>query len=385
MLLADASGAIHPGLVTLYELLLTARDPRTVVRWLRRTPIGTTLRAMATGEARISHSTLDTLPLSPRVQYLRHMLISAETLPAIDVRLNDLEILAAAVIDGLPAHHAGIISQYFRWGVLRKIRQRSASKPLTAGMFSARSSELRKIAAFLAWLDGQGVDLASLDQGTVDHFFAHHRSQVAVITFLKWAIQQQLTAPITPPRRQQARPAPSVQEDTIWHKVDELLDDESIPPGSRIIGLLVLVFAQRISDCVRLRRSAVSEDGATTSIIFGRTPLTLPDPIAGLLRRYIRELDRDRPFVRGGPDWLFPGTTPHLHVSEAIVALHLAPHKIHARRSQHARIDQLVQTVPASVVADTLGINVNTAIRHAARTNARWGDYPELRSSPPGE
>lgn len=239
-----------------------------------------------------------------------------------------------------------------------------------------------RLPSFLAWLDEQGVQLETLDQRFVDLFFAQHRSQAAVAIFLNWAIRQKLTRRITPPHRSQAHPAPSIPEGTIWRKVDELLDDESIPQASRIIGLLVLVFAQRISDCVRLRRSALSEDETAMRIAFGRTPLALPAPIAELLRRYVSELEVQRPFVNGGPDWLFPGTTPHLHISEAIIALHLAPHKIHARKSQNARIDQLVQTVPASVVADTLGININTAIRHVARTNSRWGNYPELRASP---
>ncbi|MGP5099723.1 hypothetical protein, partial [Brachybacterium alimentarium] len=204
---------------------MAARDPRAVVRWLRRSPIGKTLRAMATGEVQISHDTLDALPLSPRVRYLRHMLISAETLPTIDVRLNDLEILAEHLVNDLPSHHAQIINQYFRWQVLRQTRQRRAQKPLTVGMFNARWSALRKIASFLVWLDDQGVQMGTLDQRSVDRFFTHHRSQGAVATFLNWAIRQKLTRPLMPPHRPQARPAPSVPEDTIWRKVDELLDD----------------------------------------------------------------------------------------------------------------------------------------------------------------
>lgn len=383
--LVDENGDIHPGLAGLYDHLMTARDPRAVVRWLRKLQIGTTLRAMAAGEVKISHDALDALPPSPRMRYLRHMLISAGTLPEIDVRLNELEKLAENLINDLPPHHAQIVNQYFRWKVLRQTRQRPEGKPLTVGMFNARWSALRKIAAFLAWLDEQGVQLRALDQRSADLFFAHHRSQAAVVTFLNWAIRQKLTRPITPPQLPQARPAPSIPEDNIWLKVDEFLDDTSIPSASRIIGLLVLVFAQRISDCVRLRRSDVSDDETTMSITLGSTPLVLPAPIAELLRRHVSELEAQRPFVRGGPDWLFPGSTPHLHISEGIIALHLAPHKIHARRSQNARIDQLVQTVPASVVADTLGINIGTAIRHAARTNSRWGNYPELRASPSDE
>ena len=255
---------------------------------------------------------------------------------------------------------------------------------MTPGVYSTRSTELRKIAGFLSWLDTNGLSLSSLDQASVDRFFAHHHSQAAVGTFLNWAIRQGLTNPVQIVGRKPAPPRPPVPDDILWAKVDQLVDDESIPLGSRLIGLLVLVFAQRISDCVRLRRSDVTDD-ETMRIALGRTPLTLPSPIAALLRHHLEELSTRRPYLDGGPDWLFPGATPHCHVSEASVALHLVPHKIHAREIQQARIDHLVQTVPASVVADMLGININTAVRHAARTNSRWGNYPELRASPTGE
>lgn len=380
--LADKAGAIHPGLATLYDYLLTARDPRAVVRWLRREPVGATLRAMAAGELPIRHSTLDALPLSPRVRYLRRMLISAGTLPAIDVLLNDLENHAAAFIAGLPKEHGAITGQYYHWELLRKIRQRSANRAMTPSSYSTRSTELRQIADFFAWLDTNELSLPSLDQASIDRFFAHHHSQGAVGTFLNWAIRRGLTSSAEIPGRKLARPRPPVPDDVIWNKVDQLVDDESVPLGSRVIGLLVLVFAQRISDCVRLCRSDVT-DGQTVRIALGRTPLTLPSPIAVLLRRHLEELGARRPYIGGGPEWLFPGASPHHHISEASVALHLVPHQIHAREIQQARMDYLVQQVPASIVADTLGININTAIRHAARMNSTWGSYPELRANRP--
>jgi hypothetical protein len=40
---------------------------------------------------------------------------------------------------------------------------------------------------------------------------------------------------------------------------------------------------------------------------------------------------------------------------------------------RHARIDQLVQEMPASVVADVVGISIGTTFQHAAQTNATWG------------
>ena len=156
--------------------------------------------------------------------------------------------------------------------------------------------------------------------------------------------------------------------------MDELLDDESIPPASRIIGLLVLVFAQRISDCVRLRRSDVSEDETALRITFGRTPLALPAPIAELLHHYVIELEAERPFVSGGPDWLFPGTTPHLHVSEGCRDPSCGTRSMLA--GARTPVSTSSSKLFASVVIEHQGQhrNLNQAPRAAS---SRWGDYPD--------
>ncbi|MFI8776540.1 hypothetical protein ACIGH6_05550 [Brachybacterium paraconglomeratum] len=336
---------------------------------------------MATGQAAISHDTLNALPLSPRVRYLRRMLISAGTLPAVDVELIDFEIKATAFIAGLPDEHAAVLKQYFNWEILRKLRQRATHRPVTASTANSRYSELRKIAQLLAWLDDHGLSLPTLNQVAIDRFFAQHDRQSGYGTFLNWAVRHHLTAPVAVPGRKPSRPDASMPDQVMWSKIELLLKDSSIPLSSRIIGLLILVFAQRLSDCVRLRRSDVVDDDGTLSIAFGKTPIALPESITSLLRRHLDESQAERPYVGGESEWLFAGTMPQHHTSEANVALHLSSRGIRIRDVQRARIDQLVQQVPASVVADVLGINIATALRHAANTNATWGAYPELRAA----
>ena len=379
--LSDKHGRIHPDLASLHEHLLTARDPRSATRWLRREPIGETLRAMATGQAAISHDTLNALPLSPRVRYLRRMLISAGTLSAIDVELNDFELKATAFIAGLPDKHAAILKQYFTWEILRKLRQRATTQPVTASTANSRYSELRKIAGLLAWLDDHGLSLSTLNQAALDRFFAEHDYQSVHRTFLNWAVRHHLTGPVAVPGRKPPRPDASVPDEVIWSKIDLLLEDRSIPLPSRIIGLFILVFAQRLCDCVRLRRTDVVDDKGEVSIAFGKTPVVLPASITSLLRQHLDESRAERPFAGGGSEWLFAGAMPQHHTSEANVALHLSSRGIRVREVRRARIDQLVQQVPASVVADVVGINIATALKHAANTNSTWGTYPELRAT----
>jgi hypothetical protein len=114
-------------------------------------------------------------------------------------------------------------------------------------------------------------------------------------------------------------------------------------------------------------------------ITFGRSPVTLPIPIADLLRHLATRIER-RVFHAAESEWIFEGNMPQHHTSEANVRLQLTALGIHTSDMKRTRIDQLVQEMPASVVADVVGISMGTALHHAAQTNATWGVSPELRS-----
>lgn len=377
--LADSNGRVHSALAPLRDHLLSARDPRSAVRWLRREPIDRTLRAMAHGEKPISHEAINELPQSTRVRYFRRMLIAAGTLPAIDVRLNDLEIRSRAFIDTLPAEQAIIVTRFFNWETLRKLRRRSPGRPISVGMANVHSSELHKIAAFLAWLDDHDLDLPTLEQVTVDRYLAHHDPNRTIGRFLNWAARHRITTRIDVPRSPSTASPVTIDEEALWEKVDILLHDKSTPMSSRIIGLFLLVFAQPIRDSVRLRREDVQVTEGYVKVQFGTTPVILPPPIADLLTEHLDMTRDQRPYVGVSPGWLFEGVMPEQHLSEASVRFNLNKHGLHARIIKRARLDHLVQVLPASIVADITGVTVNTAIRHSANTGAGWGAYPELR------
>lgn len=379
-LLADDNGRIHPKLTLLRDYLLTARDPRSATRLLRRELIGTTLKAMAMGQTPISHQALNELPQSTRVRYFRHVLMGAGTLPTIDVRLNDLEVYAARLIADLPAEHASILTRYFKWEVVRRLRQRPMDTPLTMGAENARRAELRKIADLLGWLDADRRSLASLDQMAVDRFVAHEDPHKIVSAFIHWATRHRLTSQITVQTTRPARARTPIPDELVWEKVDHLVDDESLVLTTRIIGLLILVFAQPLVDCIRLRHTDIVDDGHTMRIAFGTTPVALPSSIADLLRRQLASRENHRVFQAAESEWLFEGSMPQHHVSWANMRRRLVELGIQTRDMKRARIDQLIQEVPASVVADVVGITIGTALQHATQTNATWGVYPELRS-----
>lgn len=307
------------------------------------------------------------------------MLIAAGTLPAIDVRLNDLELRSRAFIDTLPTEHAIILTRFFNWETLRKLRRRPLDRPISVGMANVHSTELRKIAAFLAWLDENDLDLPMLEQVAVDRYLANHDPNLTIGRFVNWAARHRITGHLDVPRSPSTAAPATIDEEALWGKVDVLLQDESTPMSSRIIGLFLLVFAQPIRDSVRLRLEDVQLTGEHVKVQFGTTPVILPPPIADLLREHLDETRDRRPYVGVSPGWLFEGVMPEQHLSEASVRFNLNKHGLHARIIKRARLDHLVQVLPASIVADITGVTVNTAIRHSANTGAGWGAYPELR------
>lgn len=247
------------------------------------------------------------------------------------------------------------------------------------GADNARRAELRKIAELLAWLDADGRPPSSLDQAAVDRFIAHHDPHRIVGTFIRWVARRRLTGRVTVPAVRIARPHTPIPDELAWEKVDRLVEDESIALSTRIVGLFILVFAQPLVDCVRLRHADVVDDGETVRIAFGTTPVALPNAISGLLRSHLASRAERRVFPSTETEWLFEGIMPQHHVSWANVRWQLVELGIHTRDMKRARLDQLVQEMPASVVADVVGISIGTALHHAAQTNATWGAYPELR------
>lgn len=67
-----------------------------------------------------------------------------------------------------------------------------------------------------------------------------------------------------------------------------VLNDGSLPLRARVAAALVLLYAQPVSRIVRLTINDVTDDETTVTVQLGDPPSPLPDPIADLMRAYIR-------------------------------------------------------------------------------------------------
>ncbi|WP_337320614.1 hypothetical protein [Microbacterium istanbulense] len=378
-LLDDGTGNVAESLRPLHSYLLAVGGSDTVLKWIRREPVPSILRAMATGTAALSHQTLDALAPSTKLRYFRRTLMSAGVLPEIDVFLHDLETYGTRLFATLPAAHSALLGRFFRWRMLPLIRRSLQGRTLTSPMFSARRAQLRYISEFLQWLDTHGMTIETVDQPAIDRFVSADRVRQQIGPFVTWAVQERIAPKVAVTTIRSRGAGSHLSDPDLAEITARVLADETIPLPTRLITLFAVVFAQPVEASIALTRNQVVDGSAAMTMTFARTPIPVPDRLAALVRAQLRELDA-RPSRH--PDthgWLFPGTMPNQHVTAASIELVASRHGLALRHFRSSRLQHFAHTVPASVLADVVGVTADTAYRRSVDAGGAWRDYPPLR------
>jgi hypothetical protein len=104
----------------------------------------------------------------------------------------------------------------------------------------------------------------------------------------------------------------------------------------------------------------------------------LPPRLADLLRR-LAEQPQPRPLLSQvhdqGPRLLFPGMVPGRPISPHAMTQKLNRHGITVRAARNGALAALAADLPAAILADLLGMHVNTAIRWVIYARRDWTDY----------
>ncbi|MFF1538742.1 hypothetical protein ACFVWL_01610 [Microbacterium sp. NPDC058269] len=334
---------------------------------------------MATDSAWISHSTIDRLEQSTKVRYLRRTLISAGVLPEIDVLLHDLDVYAHRLLARMPTAHAVLVGRYFRWSLAPAIRRMLHNRTMTAGIFSARRGQLRQIADFLQWLDQNGMTMQTVDQPAIDRFVSGNKTRQQVGPFVTWAVKEGFARDVSvTPVRSKATVA-HLSDDDLYELTERVFMHGALPLPVRLITLFSLVFAQPVEASVALTREQVHESASQIAVTFAKTPIALPARLAALVRQHLEELDARRLHHPNEMGWLFPGTMPNQHLTPSAIERVASQHGFSLRHFRASRLQHFAQTIPASVVADVVGVTTNTAYRRSIDAGGSWRHYPGLR------
>jgi hypothetical protein len=379
VLLDDGTGRVPPALLPLMGLLSSAPDPRAILLTLRGDRSTSKIFAgLAAGRIELSHDGLDTYGPPRTTAFARSMLIAAGLLPAVDQTLLDFERFLRQRLAALAEHpHQRLLRQFGLWHQLPRMRAKAAAKPLTYGAFVYAQQQFVAGESFLTWLCQSGRHPTTLTQADLDAWMllARRAERERVRGFLNWAMTSRrmpaLTIAIVPPRQRE----PITQHQRL-DLLRRLATDDTIRLSTRVIGFLVLLYAQPLSRIRTLTLDDITTDtNNEVHIGLGSPPSPVPRPFADLLLQLSRHRDYPNTLTNAEQRWLFPGRNPGRPVHYKALGKKLEDIGIPPRSTRVGTLRQLVLQVPAPVVATALGFHYTTTERQNRSAAGVWNRY----------
>ena len=375
-LLRGGGDLIPPALAPVYEAIIATDNPRSALNWLRRDSGAALLAAMAAGTLAISHQTLDAHPRPRAAGYLRAVLVANMVLPARDEALLATERFLTDTLAGIPSPtDRRLVHAYATWRVLNRLR-RSAQRGARPRTHTRHAHvNISAAARFLDWLGQREITLDQAGQGDVDQWLTGGHARYLVRDFLGWAARSGHARPLLVPAVG-SNPGQAISQDQRWALIARLLHDDTIDLTDRVAGCLLLLYGQQLSRITAITTDQVITTGNQVFLRFGRDDVLIPEPLAGLLQRLIR--DGRRYLAVGSPNittWLFPGMLPGRPLTPSRLGERLRKLGLRAQPARRATLTDLAAQLPAAVLADLLNLAPTTAVNWVRDAGGDWSRY----------
>ncbi|GAB2462310.1 hypothetical protein [Streptomyces incanus] len=376
-LLDDGTGRVAPPLHPLVTALLETDRPKSRLIWLRNPNVVRLLRGLAAGTIPLTHEGLHQEAPWRTVHHLRDLLMDSGVLPRVDRQIllyqRWLTERLATIED--PEHHR-LLRHFTTWRQMRRLRAAAAKKPLGRSQTHQAKQETTQAGAFLAWLADRGRTVEHCRQADLD---AWHTEKPATRrpaqTFLRWCMKTGRMPRLTLPPQVIAQDQAPLHQHRRLAMLRRTLNDDSLPLRSRVVAAFVLLYAQPVSRIVRLTIDDVTDDGTTITVSLGHPPSPLPEPVADLMRAYVRSRQH-LPYANSRSSrWLFPGRQPGQPMNPASLQAHLREIGVPPQRGRTSAIRQLVLQAPAPVIAKALGYHDKTTTRLVTEAGGTWSRY----------
>lgn len=387
-LLTDSTGRIPEPLVPLHAAVLSVDNPRTALDWLRRSPAVEVLTAMAIGERSLSHETLDAAAGSRRgrafaIEHLRQLLVTCGALSGRDRHLARLEVALQELVQAAHPEDQEQLRTYATWWLLHRLRRKADQGHPTEFAAHRVREQAAEAARFLAWLRERRRPLTRVTQGDLDAWLTiRPQARRRLPGFIRWAQGRGLFADLDAGYSPAGDPLSFVGDDQRWDIARRLLADDRVETRDRVAALLLLLYAQPAARIVRLTRASIRADENEVRLRLGEDHVLLPPPLSDLIQRLPEQVPAGmaRNFVEDDL-WLFPGRRPGQPMSATTMSTRLRNLGIEPRAARNTALLQLGAELPSLVLADLLGVHINTAERWNAAAGARWTNYAAARSS----
>ena len=373
--------ALHPdgepaGTAAALIDVLAAGNPRLVRTWLSSQPDRVALlRAIATGDKPLSHTTLDELAATRNADHLRHQLIAGGLLPEIHhdlARFDTWTERFLATIDN--DADRTIIATYIAWHHRRRLVRMIELNTLRP--FSIRGArQLTRVAAqLLAWLNQRGVTLADCRQADIDEWFATGpMTRIHSITFLVWArATRRCRRQLRFPNHKPAMPTGMPHDDRVA-LIARLLTGDDLDLADRVAGLLVALYAQPVSRLCHIHLADINHANLPATVVVHGARIELDADTSHLLHQLADHRTVD------GHEWLFPGRLPGRPVAAKSLTERLNRIGITCN-ARVAAFHHLATQIPSPVLAELIGYNPNFLAERASTLGTPWHTYAAIRS-----
>jgi hypothetical protein len=378
-LMAGPDGAVPGALLAVHDAIVASTSPYKALNWLRSGARAPVLSDLASGVLELTHEALDAHPRRRAADYVRQMLVAHGALAERNEPLARLERWLEAAVAGIDRpEDRQVVRAFATWFTLRGIRRRadrSAPNRRTATAYAR--NQVRSAIAFLDWLAGRELTLATCGQADIDRWCATGPgSRRNVRYFLGWTARRGLsTKLVVPPLAERDGEALGAEER--WVIARRLLHDRDLDLVDRVAGSFVLLYAQTLSRVAVMATDQVSSQEDRVVVRFARYDVEVPRPLAGLVTTLVSTGRQGHVGIAAPATtpWLFPGHLPGRPITPSRLGARLGPLGIDARAGRRAALIQLAAELPAPVLADTLGITATTATDWVKAAGGDWASY----------
>jgi hypothetical protein len=355
--------------------------------WLHKSQWIEELGRLATLNDNITHALLDEQPPSARVVHLRAVLTYSGVLPQREEHVESSVAWLDRFLANQPDEIAAVIRPYATWSVLRRARHRARRRDPSRSVTKYNRNLVTLAAELLRWLSTESISISDLAQADIDRWLAlGNPNRQRVRDFLRWTHARGLTRKLTVPVASRTQPHEFLNDDRRWQILRSCANDTTIEVDVRAAAALVVLFGLTSTRIARLTNHDVVTRSGRTALIVGESPLSLPASIAPLFVQLADRAPQHRgPIVHKrdhANSWLFPGALPGRHAQPATLTSRIAAtFGLKIRTARNAALCDLAQDIPASVLADLLGLQIEAAIRWSVLVRTDWSAYLAAREA----
>ncbi|WP_051866401.1 hypothetical protein [Streptomyces griseus] len=251
----------------------------------------------------LTHELLDELPPTQNQRYIRQLLVHTGALEERNEVLERIPGWLEHELADKPTAQANLARTFLHWFLLRRARQRAATRRYPASADRDLRRRISGALEFLAWRDQRGLVLARLTQEHIDEWITGATSQRRSLIryFLKWTASRRLTRELTVPSIPRQEPQDLLDEDDRWRLLQCCLTDDTLATDVRAADAITLLFGPSAERLCHLTPEHLKFGDKYAHLVLGRHPVLLPPRLAELLR-HLADQPQPRPqLARANP------------------------------------------------------------------------------------